>query len=405
MRSEEDLVNPKKLKEKDRRRARKLADEAWEAVQSDNLDLAEKIIRRAVAAQPDNPVFWNDQGVILGLRRKDAEAGESFRSALSLAPTFAEPFAHLAALRVRQGFLTQAVALQAQAVSLAPDNIGLAERLEAYRSLAGQGEPAPVTTPTVAADRPSGAAVDDSDRTWSERVAKLDWPALTDGLTRDGCVLIPHLMDVQTCAALRGMYDDGALFARTVVMDRPEFGLGEYRYFRAPIPQVVDRLRRAVYPHVARIANGWQQLLGEPERYPEEWGAFREECHRAGQSTPTPILLKYQAGGFNALHRDLRGAVFFPIQMAVVLSPRADPADLQADGFRGGGFLFCDVPQVKKSRHREVAAGLGDAVLFCTRDRLVPVGGAYGLQPVKHGVTLITAGTRFVLGVPFHEYR
>src|SRR5262245_32848157 len=141
MRTEEDLGNPKKLKEKDRRRARKLAEEAWEAVEAGNLDLAEKIIRRAVAAQPDNPVLWNDQGVILGLRGKEAESGESFRSALSLAPTFAEAFAHLAALRIRHGFLSQAVTLQAQAVSLAPENIGFAEQLKAYRSLAGQREP------------------------------------------------------------------------------------------------------------------------------------------------------------------------------------------------------------------------------------------------------------------------
>src|SRR5262249_10113691 len=151
----------------------------------------------------------------------------------------------------------------------------------------------------------------------SERVAKFDWPKLTDELTRDGCVLIPRLLDAPTCADLRGMYDDGSHFARTVVMDRPEFGLGEYRYFRAPIPVVVDGLRRAVYPHVARVANGWQRLLRKPECFPEDWGAFRDECHREGQSTPTPILLKYRAGGFNALHRDLRGAVFFPIQMAV----------------------------------------------------------------------------------------
>ena len=91
--------------------------------------------------------------------------------------------------------------------------------------------------------------------------------------------------------------------------------------------------------------------------------------------------------------------------MAVVLSPRADPSDPQADGFRGGEFLLCDVPEGKKSRRREIAAGLGDAVLFCTRDRLVPIGGVYGLQPVKHGVAPITAGNRVVLGMPFHEYR
>lgn len=240
---------------------------------------------------------------------------------------------------------------------------------------------------------------------WPEQLAQRDWHHLAERLTRDGCALVAGLVDAETCRRLRGMFDQDALFAKTVAMDRPEFGLGVYRYFRAPIPDVVDQLRRAVYPHLAVIANGWQRLLGEPERYPTTWDAFRDECHRAGQTTPTPILLKYGPGGFNALHRDLRGAVYFPIQMAVVLSPRADASDPDSDGFRGGEFLFCDVPERKKARRREIAAGLGDAVLFCTRDRLVPIGGVYGLQPVKHGVAPITAGVRFVLGVPFHEYR
>jgi hypothetical protein len=201
---------------------------------------------------------------------------------------------------------------------------------------------------------------------------------------------------------MRAWFDDDGLFERTVVMDRPDFGAGVYRYFRGPVPPAVDGLRRATYVHAARVANAWQRLLGEPEKYPPDWEAFRDECHRAGQARPTPLLLKYGPGGFNALHRDLRGRVFFPVQLAVVLSPRADQ---DADGFQGGAFLFCDVPEGPKARRREVLAGLGDAILFCTRDRLVRVGGAYGLQPVKHGVAPITAGTRVVLGVPFHEYR
>jgi hypothetical protein len=393
-------VNPKRQKEKDRRRARKLADEAWEAVDAGNLDLAEKIVRRAVAAQPDNPVLWGDQGVILGRRGKEAEAAEAFRTALSLAPTFAEAFAHLAALRARQGFTAEAVTLQAQAVKHAPDAPGHPERLAAYRAMLGETD-----TPAPGTPEPPEVTPTDDMGGWPERVAGLDWPHLADRLTRAGCVLIPGLVDPATCARLRTMYDDDSLFAKTVVMDRPEFGLGEYRYLRAPLPEVVDQVRRAVYPHAARIANHWQDLLGNSEHFPAEWAAFRDECRRAGQSTPTPILLRYHAGGFNALHRDLRGVVFFPIQMAVVLSSRADPADPHADGFRGGDFLFADVPEGKKARRRQVPAGLGDAVLFCTRDRLVPVGSVYGLQPVKHGVTPITAGTRYVLGVPFHEYR
>ena len=393
-------MNPKKQKAKDGRRGRKLAEQAWDSAHASNLDLAEKIIRRAVAAQPGNPVLWTDQGVILGLRRKEAEAAEAFRTALSLAPTFAEPYAQLATLRVRQGFVAEAVALQTQAVKHAPQDAAYAERLEAYQSLANRGEARPAPAPASdapPADRPCGD--------WPTRLAHYDWRALTDRLTRDGLALVPGLVDAPTCERLRGLFDDDARFAKTVEMDRPEFGRGVYRYFKAPIPDVVDRLLRAVSPHAARIANGWQRLLGEAEHYPAEWDAFRDECARAGQTTPTPILLKYGPGGFNAPHRDLRGAVFFPIQMAVVLSPRAGPSDPDAEGFRGGEFLLCDVPEGKKSRRREMAAGLGDGVLFCTRDRLARVGGVYGLQPVKHGVAPITAGVRIVLGVPFHEYR
>jgi hypothetical protein len=167
----------------------------------------------------------------------------------------------------------------------------------------------------------------------------------------------------------------------------------------------VDGLRRAVYPNVARIANDWQALLNEADRFPEEWEGFRLQCQEAGQATPTPILLKYGPGGFNVLHRDLRGSVFFPIQMAVVLSSIREAADSETEGFRGGEFLLCDVPAGKKARRQEIPAGLGDALLFCTRDRLVRVGGAFGLQPVKHGVNPITEGSRVVLGVPVQEYR
>jgi hypothetical protein len=393
-------MNPKKQKVKDRRRARKLAEQAWEAVDEGNLDLAEKIIRRAAQAQSDNPVLWDDQGSILALREKPLEAVEAFRTALSLAPTFADAYAHLAALRLRQGFLTEAVALQTQAVKHAPQNAAHAERLEAYRALAGE-ETAPPAPPI--AGPPAVLPAEYPCEDWPRRLLSLDWDELGLRLTRDGCVLIPGVVEASTGSRLRAMFDDGTLFARTVVMDRPDFGKGVYRYFRAPIPVVVDQLRRALYPHVARIANGWQQLLDEPECYPPEWDDFREQCACAGQSQPTPILLKYGPGGFNALHRDLRGAVFFPIQMAVVLSPQADSA--HPDGFLGGEFLFCDAPEGKKSRRQKVAAGLGDMLLFCTRDRLVTVGGIHGLQAVKHGVAPIIAGTRFVLGVPFHEYR
>jgi hypothetical protein len=407
-------MNTRKQKEKERRRARKLAEQAWEAAHDQNLDLAEKIIRRAVATQPDNPVLWNDQGVLLGLRQKETEAEESFRTALSLAPTYAEPYAHLAALLVRQGLPDKAVDLQTQAVQFAPQSAEYADRLKAYRALAGLSAEAAMARPS-SPEREQDRCVPSRSVTlanaaplsqaWSDRLAALNWEQLGERLTREGCVVIPELVDAVACARLRGMFEDETLFAKTVVMKQEDFGQGCYRYFRAPIPELVTALRRAVYPYVARIANDWQRFLGEAGRYPGEWEDFRNVCHQAGQTTPTPILLKYEAGGFNAPHRDLRGKVFFPIQMAVVLSPKVDRLNPGTEAFQGGEFLLCDVPERKKSSRRVVPAGLGDALLFCTRDRLVRIGGAYGLQPVKHGVAPITAGTRLVLGVPFHEYR
>src|SRR5262245_20384638 len=160
-------MNPKKQKTKDRRRARKLAEEAWEAFNAGNLDLAEKIIRRAVDAQQDNPVLWNDQGVILDHRQKEAEAGEAFRAAISLAPTYAEPFANLAAMRFRYGYAREALALLEQAVALAPDNAVYAERLVAYRATV---VPATAHGLDVAqrVDAPAPAVVDDA---WPARVA------------------------------------------------------------------------------------------------------------------------------------------------------------------------------------------------------------------------------------------
>ena len=135
------------------------------------------------------------------------------------------------------------------------------------------------------------------------------------------------------------------------------------------------------------------------------WEGLRIRCAEAEQTTPTLLLLRYEAGGFNDLHRDIRGEVFFPIQMAIVLSPRDNSPTEEADGFHGGDFLFCDDPVKKKSDRHAIPAGLGDAILFCTRARLVRISGVYGWKPVKHGVGRIISGTRYVLGVPFHEFQ
>ena len=125
-------------------------------------------------------------------------------------------------------------------------------------------------------------------------------------------------------------------------------GCGSYRYFASPLPGLIDAIRRLTYPNVARIANRWQRLLGKDSLFPTTWEGYRRRCEAAEQTTPTPILLNYDSGGFNALHRDIRGSEFFPIQLVVVLSPMND--DSISDGFTGGEFLFCDEPERKKER-------------------------------------------------------
>lgn len=392
-------MTAKKQKTKDRRRARKLGEEAWEAVNGENLDLALKLARRAVDTQADNPVLWNDLGAIHLLANDLDEAERAFRAAQSLAIGYAEPYANLATLRLRQGRLEAAVAYQQKALERAPDSAAFAEHLAEYRAMLDESPKAPANDTTRPVVTPVPPEID-----WADCLAALDWHALGKRLSREGCVLLADLVESDLCAQARSWFADDALFAKTVVMNRPEYGFGTYRYFRPPIPPLVDALRRAFYPHAARIANEWQSLLGESAIFPEEWDDFRDTCHDSGQTVSTPILLRYEAGGFNALHRDLRGEAYFPLQLAIVLSPLLEEGET-GEGFTGGEFLLCDVPGSSRSQRRELRAGLGDAILFCTRDRLVNTGGTHALQPVMHGVATITTGTRYVLGVPFHEYR
>src|SRR5262249_29488857 len=155
------------------------------------------------------------------------------------------------------------------------------ERLAEYGQMTGKNptsvasiEPAPGAESTLPT-----ATVEDV----TARLAEVDWHQLGNRLMREGCIVIAELVDAAACAHLRGLFDRDSLFAKTVTMDQPDFGRGVYRYFRAPVPELVEGLRRAAFPYVARIANEWQELLDNAERFPEAWDEFRAECHAAGQ--------------------------------------------------------------------------------------------------------------------------
>jgi uncharacterized protein len=236
-------------------------------------------------------------------------------------------------------------------------------------------------------------------------IGRHDWPEIDNRLTEHGFAHLPRLLSGDQCKTLRLMFDDDRLFAKTVTMKKEHFGQGVYRYFAAPLPPLIEAIRQLIYPPLAEIANRWQRLLEREEEYPATWPAFRDRCAQAGQATPSPLMLRYEAGGFNALHQDIRGDVFFPVQLVVVLSPRAECIANDPEAFTGGEFLFCDQPERKPSDRKLVPAGLGDAVLFCTRSRPMRVGGVYGLMPVKHGLNLIASGIRYAIGIPLHDFR
>jgi hypothetical protein len=229
-------------------------------------------------------------------------------------------------------------------------------------------------------------------------VRGLDWPRIAQDLDTHGCAVVPGLLSAETCAGLAALYTDEARFRSRVVMARHGFGRGEYKYFAHSLPEVVADLRAALYPPLARIANGWNEAMGIAVRYPDGLEAFLARCHRAGQRQPTPLLLKYGEGDYNCLHQDVYGEHVFPLQLTVLLSvPGAD--------FTGGEFVLTEQRPRMQSRVEVVPLAQGDAVIFPVRHR--PLRGARGTYRVtmRHGVSRLRRGQRFTAGIIFHDAR
>jgi hypothetical protein len=224
----------------------------------------------------------------------------------------------------------------------------------------------------------------------------IDWDRVSDELGAYGCAVLPALLDPEQGAAWAAGYGNDALFRSRVVMERHGFGRGEYRYYAYPLPEELARLRMALYPPLAGIANRWQAALGLEERYPVEHADYLARCHAAGQTRPTPLLLQYGPGDYNCLHQDLYGEHVFPLQLAVLLSrPGTD--------FSGGEFVLTEQRPRMQSRAEVVPLAQGDAVVFPVHTR--PVNGARGVYRVnmRHGVSRIRSGHRHTLGIIFHD--
>lgn len=222
--------------------------------------------------------------------------------------------------------------------------------------------------------------------------------ALDEQLDSQGWSLVPAVLDGAACESLREGYERDAQFRSRVVMQRHGFGRGEYKYFAYPLPPLVARLRKQLYPLLAPIANRWYERLGVAARFPAGHAEFIERCHAAGQERPTPLLLRYQAGDYNCLHQDLYGEHVFPLQAVFLLSrPGVE--------FEGGELVLTEQRPRMQSRASVLPLGQGDLAVFAVNHR--PVRGVRGDYRVamRHGVSALRSGERHTLGIIFHDAR
>ncbi|MGW7680475.1 2OG-Fe(II) oxygenase [Kribbella sp. NPDC054772] len=231
---------------------------------------------------------------------------------------------------------------------------------------------------------------------YERRVADADWDSVAASVNDLGCALLPELLTPDEAAGIAGLYDDVQRFRATIDMARHRFGEGQYRYFDRPFPEAVSRLRQLLYPRLLPIARDWYAKLGRSAEWPETLDEWLEICHRAGQKRPTPILLRYGEGDWNALHRDLYGDKVFPLQVVINLnSPGVDHT--------GGEFLLVEQRPRAQSRGTSTLIPQGHGLVFTTRDRPVRSARGWSASPVRHGVSVVRSGRRHTLGLVFHD--
>lgn len=228
------------------------------------------------------------------------------------------------------------------------------------------------------------------------RIAGLDWRAIEVALDAVGCAVTGPLLVREECAEIAGQYGSDGLFRRRIVMAQHGYGRGEYKYFAYPLPALVAGLRTALYARLAPIANRWARALDGGGDYPDEHAAYLAQCHAAGQTRPTPLVLQYAAGDYNCLHQDLYGDLYFPLQVAFLLS-------VPGHDFTGGEFVMTEQRPRMQSRVEVVPLRQGEGVIFAVNHR--PLRGTRGCYRVtmRHGVSRLRSGRRLTLGIIFHD--
>ncbi|MBN9297580.1 MAG: 2OG-Fe(II) oxygenase [Filimonas sp.] len=227
-------------------------------------------------------------------------------------------------------------------------------------------------------------------------ISQTNWNAVSEQLHAKGYAILPGILDAQTCQALTAAYNDEALYRKTIIMERYRFGLGAYKYFKYPLPPLIQSIRATVYPKLAPVANKWMEVLHIDKHFPTDLAALHKECAANGQDKPTVLILKYGEGGHNTLHQDLYGDVYFPLQMVLFLN---EPGE----DYTGGEFVLTEQIPRAQSKAIVLQPQRGDILIFTTNFR--PVKGSKGYYRVnmKHGVSEVKSGQRHTLGIIFHD--
>ncbi|OAB41616.1 2OG-Fe(II) oxygenase [Paenibacillus glacialis] len=230
----------------------------------------------------------------------------------------------------------------------------------------------------------------------SDKMGGLDWDSLQLTLDEQGYAHIPKILNSDQCIEIMNTYEVEKYFRSTINMSRYRFGLGEYKYYEAPLPDLIEQLRAGFYPELAKAANRWREQLGRDHSYPTVLSEFLDQCHDQGQYRSTPLILKYEVGGYNCLHQDLYGDVYFPFQVVFALNEKEV-------NYTGGEFLLVEQRPRAQSRGHVITLEQGAGLIFPTNNR--PVAGSRGYYKtiLRHGVSTITSGTRYSLGIIFHD--
>lgn len=229
-----------------------------------------------------------------------------------------------------------------------------------------------------------------------DKLTEQNWGDIAISLSNKGYAILPGILNTSDCEALIGQYDVPELYRSTINMRRYRFGEGEYKYYSYPLPEVVQSLRTTLYSPLARLANEWMSVLKIKQAFPAAHGTFITTCHEVQQTRPTPLILKYGTGGFNTLHQDLYGDIFFPFQVIFMLTQKGSD-------YEGGELILTEQIPRAQSKAEVIHANKGDAVIITTNFRPIQGSKGYYRAKVKHGVSEVKSGTRYTLGIVFHD--